>query len=70
VPHWLLALICFAVLAGFIGYAFHRGMKVSSDRNNTNTGPSQNDYPPGPMVATTRRRTIVALGQKRLFVAA
>jgi len=46
-PHWLLALICFAVLAGFIGYAFHQGMKVSPDRNNTNTGPSQNDYPPG-----------------------
>ncbi|SEM47313.1 hypothetical protein SAMN05443254_102202 [Bradyrhizobium sp. OK095] len=48
VAHWLAALICFAVLAAFIGYAFYQGMKVSPDRNNTNTGPSQNDYPPGP----------------------
>lgn len=47
-PDWLLAVICLAVLVGFIGYAFYQGMKVSPDRNNANTGPSQNDYPPGP----------------------
>jgi hypothetical protein len=47
-PNWLLALIYLAVLVGFIGYALYQGTKVSPDRNNTNTRPSQNDYPPGP----------------------
>jgi hypothetical protein len=37
-PPLLLGLICLAVLAVFIGYAFHQGMKVPPDRNNTNTG--------------------------------
>jgi hypothetical protein len=45
--NWVLAPICLAALVGFIGYAYYQGMKVSPDRNNTNTGPSQNDYPPG-----------------------
>ena len=42
-PQWLLALICFAVLAGIIGFAFRQGLKVSPDRNNRNFGPTQND---------------------------
>jgi len=33
----------FAVLAGFIGFAFHQGMKVTPDRDNSNFGPTQND---------------------------
>jgi hypothetical protein len=47
-PQWLLGLICLVGLLGFIGFAFRQGTKVPPDRNNTNTGPSQNDYPPGP----------------------
>jgi hypothetical protein len=47
-PNWLLALTCLAGLVGFIGYSLYQGTNVSPDRNNTNTGPSQNDYPPGP----------------------
>ena len=46
--NWVLGPICLAALVGFIGDAYYQGMKVSPDRNNTNTGPSQNDYPPGP----------------------
>jgi hypothetical protein len=47
-PDWLLAPICLAVLVVFISYALYQGTKVTPDRSNTNTGPSQNDYPPGP----------------------
>jgi hypothetical protein len=42
-PTWLLPLLAFCGIAGFIGFAFHQGTKVSPDRNNTNLGPSQND---------------------------
>ena len=47
-PSWLLPLLAFCAIAGFVGFAFRQGTKVPPDRNNTNTGPSQNDYPPGP----------------------
>jgi cbb3-type cytochrome oxidase subunit 3 len=47
-PSWFVALICLIAIVGFIWFAFRQGMKVTPDRNNTNTGPSQNDYPPGP----------------------
>jgi hypothetical protein len=47
-PDWLLAPVCLAALLRFIGYAFYQGSKVSPDRDNSNAGPSQNDYPPGP----------------------
>jgi hypothetical protein len=47
-PDWILAPICLAALFGFVGFALYQGTKVSPDRNNTNSGPSQNDYPPGP----------------------
>ena len=42
-PQWLLALISFIVLAGFIAFAFRQGMKVTPDRNNSNFGPTQNE---------------------------
>jgi len=42
-PGWLLPLLGFCAIAGFIGFAFRQGTKVSPDRNNTNFGPSQND---------------------------
>jgi hypothetical protein len=40
-PDWLLAPICLIALLGFIGYAWHQGMKVPPDRSNSNFGPSQ-----------------------------
>jgi hypothetical protein len=42
-PSWLLPLLAFCALAGFIGFAFRQGTKVPPDRNNSNFGPSQND---------------------------
>jgi hypothetical protein len=42
-PGWLLPLLAFCAIAGFIGFAFRQGTKVSPDRNNTNFGPSQID---------------------------
>ena len=47
-PGWLLPLLGFCAIAGFIGFAFRQGTKVSPDRNNTNFGPSQNDGQVGP----------------------
>jgi hypothetical protein len=44
VPDWLLPLICFVGLAGFIGFAFRQGTKVKPDRDNRNFGPSENIY--------------------------
>ena len=35
-PNWLLPLICFVGLAGFIGFAFRQGTKVKPDRDNRN----------------------------------
>jgi hypothetical protein len=37
---WILAPICLVILFGFIGYALRQGTKVTSDRNNSNFGPS------------------------------
>ena len=42
-PQWLLGLLGFAALAGFIGYALRQGTKVTPDRNNSNLGPSSNE---------------------------
>jgi cbb3-type cytochrome oxidase subunit 3 len=47
-PSWFVPLICFVALVGFLWFAFRQGTKVTPDQNNNNTGPSQNDYPPGP----------------------
>jgi hypothetical protein len=33
-PEWLLALICLAVLVGFIWFAFSQGLKVKPERDN------------------------------------
>jgi hypothetical protein len=40
-PQWLLGLLGFAALAGFIAYALRQGTKVTPDPNNSNFGPSQ-----------------------------
>jgi hypothetical protein len=34
-PNWLLPLLAFCTIAGFIGFAFRQGMKVKPDKNNT-----------------------------------
>jgi hypothetical protein len=49
-PSWFVPLICLVALVAFIWFAFRQGTTVTPDRNNTNTGPSQNDYPPGTMI--------------------
>ena len=33
-PNWMVPLLTFIVLAGFIGFAFRRGTKVKPDRDN------------------------------------
>jgi hypothetical protein len=32
-PHWLIGLVIFVVIGGFIGFAFRQGEKVKPDRN-------------------------------------
>jgi hypothetical protein len=34
-PSWLLPLLAFCVIAGFIGFAFWQGDKVKANKNNT-----------------------------------
>jgi hypothetical protein len=33
-PDWLVPLICFVALVGFIGFAFRQGTRVKPDRDN------------------------------------
>jgi hypothetical protein len=33
-PNWLLPLLAFCTIAGFIGFAFRQGTKVKPDKNN------------------------------------
>jgi hypothetical protein len=33
-PNWVVPLLAFIVLVGFIGFAFRQGMKVTPDRDN------------------------------------
>jgi hypothetical protein len=33
IPHWLIALVIFALLGAFIAFAFRQGQKVKPDRN-------------------------------------
>jgi hypothetical protein len=39
-PNWVVPLLAFIVLVGFIGFAFRQGMKVTPDKNNPDNWPS------------------------------
>ena len=38
-PEWVVPLLVFIALAGFIGFAFRQGMKVKPDKNNPDNWP-------------------------------
>jgi hypothetical protein len=51
VPNWVVPLLLFVVLAGFIGFAFRQGLKVKPDkdgRDNWNAFGGPPDGDPGP----------------------